>query len=128
MIVFALKLLSSQQLLIAITLSSLSAVIVGSYLIMVGGWLFFFLGLISLAGVYGYSGGKKPLASLGLGEVAVFLFFGWLAVIGSYYLQTAKFHWQLLFPASEIGLLVAAIMLVNNIRDIPTDSIAGKKH
>jgi len=119
--------LSRQHLLIALFSSSLIAIATGLYLIVQGGWLFFFLGLLSLAGVYSYSGGKRPLASNALGEISVFLFFGWLAVIASYYLQTTQFEWTLLFPASEIGLLVAAIMLVNNIRDIPTDSIAGKK-
>jgi 1,4-dihydroxy-2-naphthoate octaprenyltransferase len=120
-------LISSQHLLIAIFSTSLIAVITGLYLILQGGWLFFFLGLILLAGVYTYSGGKKPLASNALGEVAVFLFFGWLGVIASYYLQTQHFNWALFFPASEIGLLIAAVMLVNNIRDISTDSKAGKK-
>jgi 1,4-dihydroxy-2-naphthoate octaprenyltransferase len=120
-------LLSHQHLLATLFSSSFIAVITGVYLIVQGGWLFFFLGLLSLAGVYSYSGGKRPLASNALGEISVFLFFGWLAVIASYYLQTTHFHLALLLPASEIGLLVAAIMLVNNIRDIPTDSIAGKK-
>lgn len=120
-------LLSHQQLLIAIFSASLIAIISGLYLIFKGGWLFVLLGLISLAGVYAYSGGRKPLASNALGELAVFLFFGWLAVMASYYLQTSHFSWALLFPASEIGLLVAAIMLVNNVRDISTDSLAGKK-
>ena len=119
-------LLSHHHLLIALCCTTFLAIITGLYLIIQGGWLFFFLGLLSLAGVYSYSGGKKPLASNALGEVAVFLFFGWVAVIASYYLQCAHFEWALLFPASEAGLLVAAIMLVNNIRDISTDSIAGK--
>jgi 1,4-dihydroxy-2-naphthoate octaprenyltransferase len=120
-------LISSRHLLIAIFSTSLIAAVTGLYLIFKGGWPFFFLGLLSLAGVYAYSGGRKPLASNALGEIAVFLFFGWLAVIASYYLQTSHFNWGLLFPASEIGLLVAAIMLVNNIRDISTDSRAKKK-
>lgn len=120
-------LLSRRHLLATLFSSIVIAVISGLYLIIQGGWLFFFLGLLSLAGVYSYSGGKKPLASNALGEISVFLFFGWLAVIASYYLQSTHFHWALFYPATEIGLLVAAIMLVNNIRDIPTDSIAGKK-
>jgi len=120
-------LISSQHLLVAIISTSLLAVITGLYLIFKGGWPFFFLGLLSLLGVYAYSGGKKPLASNALGEVAVFLFFGWLGVMASYYLQTSQLNWALLFPASEIGLLIAAIMLVNNIRDIPTDTHASKK-
>jgi len=105
---------------------SLLAIISGSYLIYIGGWIFALLGGLSLIGVYAYSGGRHPIASKGLGEVAVFLYFGWLAVIGSYYLQTGTFYWSLLIPASEIGSLVAAVMLVNNIRDIRGDFAAGK--
>lgn len=118
--------LSHQHLLTAIIGSSLIAVISGLYLVYLGGWLFLLLGFLSLAGVYSYSGGRTPLASNALGELAVFLFFGWLAVMASYYLQTFNFKFALFFPASEIGLLVAAIMLVNNIRDISTDQRAGK--
>lgn len=84
------------------------------------------LGLISLFGVYAYSGGKKPLASLGLGEAAVFLYFGLLGVMASYALQVGGFNYQVFLPATQIGLLIAAIMLVNNIRDIETDKAAGK--
>lgn len=118
--------LSQQHLLTAIVSSCLIAVITGLYLVYLGGWLFLLLGLLSLAGVYSYSGGRMPLASNALGELAVFLFFGWLAVMASYYLQTFDLQWSLFFPASEIGLLVAAIMLVNNTRDIQTDKRAGK--
>lgn len=98
----------------------------GLYLILIGGWIFVVLGLISLFGVYAYSGGKKPLASLGLGEVAVFLYFGLLGVMASYALQVGDFDYQVFLPAIQIGLLIAAIMLVNNIRDIETDTAANK--
>lgn len=104
----------------------LIAICSGSYLLYIGGWPFVLLGLLSLAGVYLYSGGPKPLASHGLGEVAVFLYFGWLAVVGSYYLQTGVLNASVFVPASEIGLLVAAIMLVNNTRDIASDSASQK--
>ena len=97
------------------------ACVLGLYLIYRGGWVYFGLGALSLFGVYAYSGGKKPLASLGLGELAVFLYFGLLAVIASYVLQTKQLNVDLFFPATEIGLLIAAIMLVNNIRDIESD-------
>jgi len=102
------------------------ACLCGLYLIFKGGLSFFFLGLLSLFGVYAYSGGKKPLASLGLGELAVFLYFGYLGVMASYVLQTGSFNNQLLLPATQIGLLISAIMLVNNIRDIESDKAAGK--
>lgn len=119
----ALSLKSLKQ---AIAGFTLLAIITGSYLIWLGGWLFFFLGCCSLAGVFLYSGSRYSFASRSLGEVAVFLFFGWLGVIGSYYLQVNSFSWELLIPASEIGFLIAAVMLVNNIRDMKTDHLAGK--
>ncbi len=104
----------------------LFAIFSGGYLVYRGGWIFALLGILSLLGVYAYSGGKKSIASTGLGEVAVFFYFGWIAVIGSYYLQTGSFFWNLFIPASEIGCLIAAVMLVNNIRDITSDFAAGK--
>lgn len=110
----------------AIIIMCILASLSGGYLIILGGWPFVLLGLLSLAGVYLYSGGPKPIASNAMGEIAVFLYFGWLAVIGSYYLQTELLSWTVFIPASEIGLLVAAIMLVNNIRDIDTDNASGK--
>jgi len=110
----------------AIASFTLLAILSGCYLIWIGGWVFFILGCLSLAGIFLYSGGKYSFASRSLGEVTVFLFFGWLGVIGSYYLQVKIFSWELLIPASEIGFLVASIMLVNNIRDMATDHLAGK--
>ena len=109
-----------------ILVTCLIAVLSGCYLIAIGGYWFVLLGLVSLAGVYLYSGGPKPLASQGLGEVAVFFYFGWLAVLGSYYLQTKVLNWSVLLPASQIGFVVAAIMLVNNIRDVASDRRSQK--
>ena len=118
--------LTARQVLNAIVFTCAIATFSGLYLIVLGGWPFVILGLLSLAGVYLYSGGPKPIASIGLGELAVFIYFGLLAVMGSYYLQTHVANYAVLVAASEIGLLVAAIMLVNNIRDIDSDSAAGK--
>lgn len=105
----------------AIVALVLLACLLGLYLIYRGGWVYLGLGALSLFGVYAYSGGKKPLASLGLGEVAVFIYFGLLAVVASYTLQVERLNINVFFPAIEIGLLIAAIMLVNNIRDIESD-------
>lgn len=102
------------------------AVSCGCYLIYEGGWLFLVLGLCSVAGVFAYSAGPFPLASNALGEVAVFVFFGLVAVLGSFYLQTRTITFQALLYASSMGLLSAALMLVNNIRDIYSDKQAGK--
>ncbi|MCG9713712.1 1,4-dihydroxy-2-naphthoate polyprenyltransferase [Shewanella insulae] len=103
------------------------ALLVGSLLIYHGGWPIAILAAASILGALGYSGGPYPLASHGLGEVAAFIFFGLVAVVGSYYLQahdTSVAAWIL---GSAIGLFNAAVMLVNNTRDIPTDAKAGKR-
>lgn len=102
------------------------AVGAGIYLVLQGGWEIFVLGALSLAGVFAYSAGPFPLASKALGELTVFVFFGWIAVLGSYYLQTQTLSFIAFGFATSSGLLSAAIMLVNNIRDITSDKAAGK--
>jgi len=119
-------LISAAHLRLGILVMCFIAIVSGCYLIYIGGWPYVVLGVLSLLGVYSYSGGPRPLASHGLGEVAVFLYFGWLAVIGSYYLQTQVLTIDVFIPASQIGFLVVAIMLVNNIRDIASDRRAQK--
>lgn len=119
-------LISATDLRFGIIAMCIIAIVSGGYLIYVGGWVYVLLGLLSLVGVYIYSGGPRPLASHGLGEVAVFLYFGWLAVVGSYYLQTQVLTVDVFIPASQIGFLVVAVMLVNNIRDVASDRRAQK--
>jgi len=119
-------LISAAHLRLGIVAMCFVAVVSGCYLVYVGGWAYVLLGLLSLVGVYIYSGGPRPLASHGLGEIAVFLYFGWLAVVGSYYLQTQILIIDVFIPASQIGFLVVSIMLVNNIRDIASDRRAQK--
>lgn len=119
-------LISAEHLRFGIIAMCVLAIVSGSYLIYVGGWVYVLLGVLSLIGVYVYSGGPRPLASHGLGEIAVFLYFGWLAVVGSYYLQTQVLIIDVFVPASQIGFLVVGIMLVNNIRDIASDRRAHK--
>ncbi|MFL5875269.1 MAG: 1,4-dihydroxy-2-naphthoate octaprenyltransferase, partial [Solirubrobacteraceae bacterium] len=79
-----------------------------------------------LAGVL-YTGGPRPYGYEGLGEVFVFLFFGIVAVTGSYFVQTEDLIWEAFVLAVPVGLLAAAILLVNNIRDVDTDRRAGKR-
>ena len=103
------------------------AVLAGIYLIVLAGWQLLVVGAASiLAGVL-YTGGPKPYGYEGLGEVFVFLFFGVVAVVGSYFVQTEELIWEAFALSVPVGLLAAAILLVNNIRDADTDRRAGKR-
>ena len=103
------------------------AVAAGAYLIAIAGWELLLVGLASiLAGVL-YTGGPRPYGYEGLGEVFVFLFFGVVAVVGSYFVQTEELRWEAFALSVPVGLLSAAILVVNNVRDIDTDRRAGKR-
>jgi 1,4-dihydroxy-2-naphthoate octaprenyltransferase len=103
------------------------AVAAGAYLIAIAGWQLLVVGAASiLAGVL-YTGGPRPYGYEGLGELFVFLFFGVVAVVGSYYVQTENLHWTAFALSVPVGLLVSAILVVNNVRDIETDRRAGKR-
>jgi len=84
------------------------------------------VGLACFAALLAYSGGPRPYASVGLGEVFVFVFFGLVATIGSAYVQAERIAAIAVAAALPVGLLAVAILVVNNLRDIPTDSAAGK--
>ena len=103
------------------------AVLTGVYLIAVAGWQLLIIGVASiLAGVL-YTGGPRPYGYEGLGEVFVFLFFGVVAVSGSFFVQLQHYHWQAFALSVPVGLLAAAILVVNNVRDVDTDRRAGKR-
>jgi 1,4-dihydroxy-2-naphthoate octaprenyltransferase len=103
------------------------AVLAGIYLIAVAGWQLLLVGGASiLAGVL-YTGGPRPYGYEGLGEVFVFLFFGVVAVAGSFFVQVRHLDWEAFALAVPVGLLAAAILVVNNVRDIETDRRAGKR-
>jgi 1,4-dihydroxy-2-naphthoate octaprenyltransferase len=110
----------------ALILVTTLAFILGLVLVLNSHWVLMVLGLAALAAVFAYSGGPYPLASHGLGEVTVLIFFGWLAVGGSYFLFTGTINLTVFGYGTVAGLFNAAIMLVNNIRDIPTDKAANK--
>jgi 1,4-dihydroxy-2-naphthoate octaprenyltransferase len=116
-----------RQVLIATYLTFGAAVLCGVYLIAVAGWLLLAVGSASiLAGVL-YTGGPRPYGYEGLGEVFVFLFFGLVAVTGSYFVQRRDLPWEAFVLAIPVGLLIAAILVVNNVRDIDSDRRAGKR-
>jgi 1,4-dihydroxy-2-naphthoate octaprenyltransferase len=116
-----------RQVLVATYVSFGVAVLAGVYLIAVAGWQLLLVGGASiLAGVL-YTGGPRPYGYEGLGEAFVFLFFGIVAVAGSYFVQVKHLQWEAFALAVPVGLLAAAILVVNNVRDIDTDRRAGKK-
>jgi 1,4-dihydroxy-2-naphthoate octaprenyltransferase len=120
-------LVAPRQVLVAAWLAFGVAVAAGIYLIAVAGWELLVVGAVSiLAGVL-YTGGPRPYGYEGLGELFVFGFFGMVAVAGSYYVQTEDLRALAFELGVPIGLLAAAILMVNNIRDIETDRRAGKR-
>ncbi len=96
------------------------------YLGVVGGPPIIIVGIASVLAALAYSGGPYPIASNGLGEIFVFIFFGLVAVGGTYYIQAKDLTAVALMAAVPPGLLITAIMVVNNLRDIDTDKKAGK--
>lgn len=90
-------------------------------------YTFIGLGVACILAAIGYTVGKKPYGYLGLGDLMVFIFFGLVSVCGSYFLFTKSFDWDMLLPASAIGLLSAAVLNLNNLRDIENDEKSGKK-
>jgi 1,4-dihydroxy-2-naphthoate octaprenyltransferase len=103
------------------------AALVGLYLIVVGGWPILAIGILSIISGLAYTGGPFPLGYNGLGDLFVFIFFGLVAVGGTYYVQALTVSAAAVWAAVPMGLLATAILVVNNLRDIDTDRAAGKK-
>ena len=93
-----------------------------------GHWWMVAVGLASVGAAWFYTGGSRPYGYMGVGlsELFVFVFFGLVATVGTTYVQTTNLPWWVWCPASGIGLISVALLMVNNIRDIPTDSQVGK--
>ncbi|MDH5760125.1 MAG: 1,4-dihydroxy-2-naphthoate polyprenyltransferase [Gemmatimonadota bacterium] len=104
-----------------------AALLVGVYLVQVGGWPIVIIGLASLACAVLYTGGPFPLAYHGLGDVFVFVFFGLVAVSGTYYVQGLAWPADAFLAGVGMGALNTAILVANNLRDIETDARAGKR-
>ena len=90
-------------------------------------WTFVGLGIACILAAIGYTVGKKPYGYLGLGDIFVFVFFGLVSVCGSYFLFTKTFDWDILIPATAVGMLSTAVLNLNNMRDIESDKLSGKK-
>lgn len=119
-------LLPPEQVRAAAFLSFAAAAIFGLYLVLVGGWPILAIGLASIASGLAYTGGPWPLGYHGLGDLFVFVFFGLVAVTGTYYLQTDEVIGLALATSLPVAFTVTAILVVNNLRDIITDRRAGK--
>lgn len=100
---------------------------IGLYLVAVGGWPILAIGIASLVSAVAYTGGPVPLGYHGLGDLFVFLFFGIAAVCGTYYAQALKVTPAVLAAAVPVGMLTTAILVVNNLRDLETDQVTGKR-
>jgi len=89
--------------------------------------VFFGIGILCIIAAITYTIGKKPYGYIGMGDIAVFIFFGIVGVCGIYVLQTRQWDWHVLFPAASFGLLSMGVLNINNIRDLESDRISGKK-
>jgi 1,4-dihydroxy-2-naphthoate octaprenyltransferase len=116
-----------RQVLIATYVTFGLAVLCGLYLVFVAGVELLIVGIASIAAGVLYTGGPKPYGYEGLGEVFVFLFFGVVAVAGSAFAQLESWPWEAFVLAVPVGLLAAAILVVNNVRDMDSDRRAGKR-
>jgi 1,4-dihydroxy-2-naphthoate polyprenyltransferase len=116
-----------RQVLVATYVSFGLAVLAGAYLIAVAGWQLLLVGAASILAGVAYTGGPRPYGYEGLGELFVFLFFGIVAVAGSYFVQVTHLEWEAFALAVPVGLLAAAILVVNNFRDVDSDRRAGKR-
>lgn len=118
--------LSAEQIKRAVSVSFGMAVLLGVYLVWHGGWPILLIGLLSVCAGLAYTGGPRPIAYSATGEVFVWLFFGMAAVMGSYYLQVFRLTWAVFAAANMVGLLAAAVIVVNNTRDVESDRRVGK--
>jgi 1,4-dihydroxy-2-naphthoate polyprenyltransferase len=103
------------------------AMIAGTYLAITTSLWFFLIGIVAITSAWGYTGGKNPYGYRGLGEISVFLFFGLVATIGTYFVHTESVDLRIVALGSAMGAIACGILLLNNIRDIETDIKAGKR-
>ena len=121
-------LLTINQVRVGAFLSFFLALVIGVYLVYIGGVPILIIGTLSIISGYCYTAGPYPLAYNGLGDIFVFIFFGLIAVPGTYYLQSdILFDFNSILIGSSVGFIAVAILCVNNIRDIDADKIVRKK-
>ncbi|RMI30890.1 1,4-dihydroxy-2-naphthoate polyprenyltransferase [Nocardia stercoris] len=98
----------------------------GLVLVLVTAWWLLLVGAACLAGAWFYTGGRNPYGYSGFGEIAVFVFFGLIAVLGTEFVQAERVDWAGLVGAVAVGSFSSAVLVTNNLRDIPTDTVSGK--
>ena len=126
-------LITRSQMLRAIVLFVILSFAAGIYLLYIAvefdssTFLFFLgLGILAILASMAYTMGKKPYGYSGLGDISVLIFFGWVGVLGTFFLHTKFLDWQIMLPATSCGLFATAVLNLNNIRDIDSDKKAGK--
>ncbi len=120
-------LISPEKMKLAMWLNVIFILILGAYLGTISSFWIFIITLIAIASAYLYSGGPKPYGSMGLGELFVFIFFGPITVIGTYYILTKQFSLDALVLGISLGFISSALLVVNNIRDYEQDKFANKR-
>jgi 1,4-dihydroxy-2-naphthoate polyprenyltransferase len=103
------------------------ACLAGLVLAAASSWWLLLPGAAAVAAAWFYTGGRHPYGYRAFGEVSVFLFFGLAAVAGTAYVQMGRMPWLALVAAAPVGLLACALLVINNLRDIPTDRVTGKR-
>ncbi len=120
-------LISPDEMKRAIYLTFGSAFFLGLYLVCLGGWIVLLIGVLSIAAGINYTAGPFPFAYNGLGDIFVFIFFGIVATVGTYFVQALSFSPLALWASIPVGLLITNILVVNNYRDVDEDKLANKK-
>ncbi|GAA1070238.1 1,4-dihydroxy-2-naphthoate polyprenyltransferase [Nocardiopsis composta] len=116
----------ARQVLIAAWASFAAAAVVGLVLVATSSWWLLLIGAAAIVAAWYYTGGRTPYGYRGLGEVSVFVFFGLVAVVGTVFVQLGSAPWQAWAAAVPIGLLSCSVLVINNLRDIETDSRTDK--
>lgn len=127
--------ITAKQMLNAIIVFTLLSLVSGVFLLytcsniigLTGIITLFVFGIVSIIAAITYTNGKKPYGYLGLGDISVFIFFGIVSVVGTFYLLTGSINAMIILPAISCGLLAVGVLNLNNMRDIDSDLLAGKK-
>jgi len=118
--------ITTSEMKIGIYISFGLSLVLGMYLVLIGGWFILFLGVISILAGIAYTAGPFPLAYNGMGDIAVFIFFGFVGTVGTYYVQTLTITSMAFWSSVPVGALITNILVVNNYRDREEDRSNGK--